>query len=170
MKNLFILLIPTLLIIFFSCDKNETVETENVKFILDSKSVDGKVKGFRFESKQIIDYPNSNGVKPDFTVLAQVKSAGLIIGPYLSNPDMKNTFVLTKEFSNLDSAKLFYSTYDYSNDSTFEVMALDVKPYQIWTIKTENELRGKILILKTLGAEIDSTPYAEMEFLADKIK
>lgn len=170
MRTTIKLLLSTLLILIISCGKEDTnIENAQVKFTIDSKIENGKGKGFRFENLQIIDYPNSNGIKPDFMVLAQCNDTGFVIGPFLSNPDMTNIFILTEEFSELDSAKLFYNSYAYSNDSIFEQHALDIKPYQIWTIKTANDKRGKLLILKTKGEEINNTPYAEMEFLADKL-
>jgi hypothetical protein len=171
MKTIFKIILSTFLIFNISCKKEDVIlENEQLAFFLDSKIEDGITKGFRLESNQIIDYPNSDGIKPDFIVAAQVNDTGLIIGPFLSNPDLNNIFILTEEFSELDSAKLFYNSYNYSDDSIFEQLALDVKPYQIWTIKTENDLKGKLLILKTKGGKINNnTEYAEMEFFAYKL-
>jgi hypothetical protein len=168
MRRIPYILLSTFLLLNISCRKDDIPkEIVEAFFTLDSKIENQK--GFLFENLQVIDYPNASGIKPDFSVIAQMNDTGLVIGPFLYHPDLTNNFILTEEFVSLDSAKSFYASYKQSNDTIFEQFALNIKPYQIWTIKTANNKRGKILILQTTGEEINNSPFAEIAFFAGKL-
>jgi len=44
---------------------------------------------------------------------------------------------------------------------------VNVKPNQIWLVKTNSGGYGKILILKTKTGYLDNKPFAEVNFMAD---
>ncbi len=170
MKTKIKLIILTILLLNISCKKEDSSVDEGLTiFILDSKIENNKGKGFLFESLKIIDYPNSDNIKPDFSVLAQTNDTGYVIGPFLSNPDMTKIFKLTREFSNLDSAQSFFNSYAHSTDTIYNQFALNIQPFQIWTIKTNTGDNGKILVIETKGEEINNTPFAEIKFKADRL-
>lgn len=175
MKALAKIMVVFLILVQLSCkDEAQEIEAprnqEQTAFFLDSRSASGKVKGFNFDNNQVVDYPNTNGIEPDFMVFAQTNDTGYVLGPFLSTPDLKQSFALTKSFTVLDSAKLFYDSYASNADSIFEINALNIKPFQIWTSRYNDGLKGKLLILKSKGDTLENnTPYAELEFFANKL-
>jgi hypothetical protein len=161
-RNLKILLFG-LLFIWASCDKEKNSPPS--EFTLDSTPD----RGFLFEGLKIIEYTNASTVKPDFIVLAQVNAQGDVISPFLSHPDYLHRFILSEEFTNLDEAQAYYDTYSTPDNKPLQLIASNIKPYQVWLVKTNNEGFGKILVINTRIDKIDNTPFAEVTFKAAKM-
>lgn len=157
------LLFIAFLLIWTSCDKEKQILTND--FTLDSETQ----KGFQFEILNIIDFPNSNGLKPDFIVLAQTSNDGDVLSPFLSQPDLENRFILSEEFENSESAQAYFDSYSTPEDKPFQQFALNVKPNQIWLIKTNSGEFGKILILSAEFSNIDNKPFARITFKAENL-
>ena len=152
-----------LLLIWTSCDKENKLLTN--EFTLDSSTH----KGFQFENLDIIDFPNSNDIKPDFIVLAQTSDNGDVLSQFLSQPDLENRFILSEEFDNFESAQAYFDSYSTPENKPFQQFALNVKPNQIWLIKTNTGEFGKILIISTEFNNIDNKPFAKTTFKADNL-
>jgi len=163
MRTNFKLLLIALLLIWTSCDKDKTLLTN--EFTLDSDMH----KGFQFENLDIIDFPNSNDLKPDFVVLAQTNDNGDVVSPFLSQPDLENRFILSEEFISFDSAQAYFDSYTTPDNKPFQQFALNVKPNQIWLIKTNTGKFGKILIISTEFNNIDNKPFAKTTFKAENL-
>jgi len=157
------LLFIALILIWTSCDKEKTLPTN--EFTLDSATH----KGFLFENLDIIDFPNSNDLKPDFIVLAQTSDNGDVLSPFLSQPDLENRFILSEEFDDFESAQAYFDSYSTPENKPFQQFALNVKPNQIWLIKTNSGKFGKILIISTEFNNIDNKPFAKATFKAENL-
>ena len=89
MKRLVLKIIPALifvcLTIFTSCNKDRAKNSDI--FTLDSEVNQGILimRGFRFETLKIINYPNSTNQKPDFIVTAYTDITGELLAPYISS-------------------------------------------------------------------------------------
>lgn len=164
MKHNVQLLLALALLIMNSCDR--APNSPSNKFSLNSE----QHKGFLFEGLKVIDSPNSSGILPDFIVLAQTGENGNVLSPFLSNPLLENRFILSKEFEDIETAEQYFESYSAPEDEPFLQNALNIKPYQVWLIKTNNGDFGKILILNSIFKSIDSTPYAEIKFKADNFE
>ena len=134
---------------------------------LDSYAYDG-LKGFYFETGTIIRYPNSNNIQPDFSVLAQIDQTG-IVGPFLSNPDLIPIFSLTDSFSDKELADKYFDNYTVASATNFDQHALNLQPYQVWTIKTNQGKLAKLLVLDTQKGLI-TDPFAKVTFRWDYIE
>jgi hypothetical protein len=162
MKIITKILVLGVLLLFCSCDDDDN---PSPVYSLNSETY----KGFLFEDMKIIDFPNSINLKPDFFVLAQTNDTGDVLSPFLSHPDMESRFVLIAEFQDLESAQGFYDSYLTPEDKPLQQFALNIKPFQIWLIKTNTEKLGKILITETKTSNINNKPFAEMKFKASKM-
>jgi len=163
MRTIFKLLFIAFFLIWTSCDKEKTIPTN--EFTLDSEMR----KGFHFESLSIIDFPNSSELKPDFIVLAQTNEIGDVLSPFLSHPDIESRFILSDEFDNFESAQAYFDSYSTPENEPFQQFATNVKPNQIWLIKTNSGKFGKILIASTAFNNIDDKPYAKVTFKAEHL-
>jgi len=68
----------------------------------------------------------------------------------------------------LNSAQNYFDTLSVVNNLQYQTFALDIKPLEIWQIKTNSEEIGNILLLETETGKIDNTPFAEIKFKAKK--
>ncbi len=163
MRTIIKLLFIALFLIWTSCDKEKTLPTN--EFTLDSEMH----KGFQFESLNIIDFPNSSDLKPDFIVLAQTSDNGDVLSPFLSQPDLENRFILSDEFDSFESAEAYFDSYSTPEIKPFQQFALNVKPNQIWLIKTNSGKFGKILTISTEFNNIDNKLFAKATFKAENL-
>jgi len=163
MKNTAKILALGMLFLFNSCEKDE--DSTQI-FALNSEAY----KGFLFESMKIINFPNSQNIIPDFTVLVQTNGSGEVLSPYLSNPNLENRFFLFDELEDLKNAQEVFDSIQTTEINTFQKFALDIKPYQIWLIKTNSGSVGKILITETKTENIEDNPFAEIKFKAKKLQ
>lgn len=163
MRTIIKLLFIASFLILTSCDKDKTLPTN--EFTLDSVTH----KGFQFDNLDIIDFPNSNDLKPDFIVLAQTNDNGDVLSPFLSQPDLENRFILSEEFDSFESAQTYFDSYSVPENKPFQQFALNVKPNQIWLIKTNSGEFGKILIISTEFNNIDNKPFAKATFKAENL-
>ena len=148
-----------LLLLLFSCDRKE--DTPQNEFTINSADFEG----FSFESFKVVKYPGFQ--TPDFFVLVQIETHGELKGPYLSHPDLETRFFLAGEFEDIESAEAFYISYHSTQEQTLQQFAMNVKPNQVWLIKTNSGNYGKILIIKTKSGQIDDKPFAEIVFRAE---
>jgi hypothetical protein len=158
MKPLRILFI-SLFVFFASCDENN--DNPSNEFTINSSDF----KGFSFDLFKVVDYPGPQN--PDFFVLVQIENHGELKGPYLSHSDLEARFYMAEEFEDSESAKDFYTSYLPDEEQTLQQFALNVKPNQVWLVKTNSGGYGKILILKTRSGHLDDKPFAEIAFKAD---
>ena len=167
MKTQFKTLLFGLLIVLTSCEGDDNSKSEF--YTLNSTVTSNVFKGFSFESLNIINYPNKQNTKPDFIVSAQMNDIGKVLSPFLSQQDLDSRFILSNTFSDYNSAKSYFDTLVTIENKTFEQSALDIKPNQVWVIKTNNGGFGKILVVETEIVE-NKTPFAEIKFKAERIK
>ena len=160
-----ILIIFLILTLLAGCKK--TNEAPSKTIMLYSYVFDG-LRGFYFETGTIIRYPVTNNPNPDFSVLPQIDQTG-VIGPFLSNPDFTLVFALTNSFSDKESADRYFDNYTTASTTTYDLHALNLKPYQIWTIKTNKGRLAKILVLDTQKGTM-ADPWAEVTFRWDFIE
>ena len=162
MKNILKYSIIGMLLILTSCDK----ENNSPDYTLDSESH----KGFLFENLKIVDIQNSSNLIPDFIVSVQISESGVVLSPFMSHPNLENRFVLSEEFESSDSAQTYFDKYSKPENKPFQNFALNIKPNQIWLIKTNTGEYGKILVLKTKATNSNNKPFAEMTFKAERMK
>ena len=169
MKTQFKIFLSGLLFVFISCEGDVNSKTEF--FTLNTTVTSNIFTGFSFESFNIINYPNKQNTKPDFIVLAQMNETGTVLSPFLSQQDLESRFILSNNFSDYNSAKLYFDTLITVSNKTLEQAALGIKPNQVWVIKTNNGDFGKILIVESKTEIVgNNTPFAEIKFKAEKIK
>lgn len=154
------LLIVIGLSIFISCDKERSKPAD--EFILKSNAY----TGFLFEKLKIINFPNSNNLKPDFVISPHITANGIVASPFFSHIDLENRFYLSGEFDSYENAINYYESYILPNDAHFQQFALPIKPNQVWLILTNNERYGVVLIKGTEFNDNNDTPYAEATFKA----
>ena len=160
--------IAILFVLPMACENKECCDSPKI-LSLNSYNLNGKVVGFSFAEKQIISYPNSKNQKIDFTISAQTNDSGKIVGAFLCNTELTRSFYLANSDSSLDSAKIYFDFYKMNKDTIFTTFANYIKPGQVWIIRTNNNLFGKILIYETIAKEINKTLYAEVTFQWDQL-
>lgn len=149
--------------IFCSC-KDHNSETPEF-FTLSTKVTSGQIpNGFSFSDLKVLSYPFSNSSKPDFLLSVHTDDFGHILGPMLSHPDLENRFSFVKKFDDLTSAQICFDSIETINISQYQTFAFDIKPFEIWLIKTNMGKVGKLLILETQTDNINNTPFAEIKF------
>jgi len=169
MKTQFKTLLLGLLIVLTSCESDDNSKSEF--YTLNTTVTSNIFKGFSFESLNIINYPNKQNTKPDFIVLAQMNQTGTVLSPFLSQQDLESRFILSNTFSDYNSAKSYFDTLAIVENKTLEQSAFNIKPNQVWVIKTNNGDFGKILIVETKTETVENnTPFAEIKFKAERIK
>jgi len=141
-----------LLIIFtFGCDSTEPeIVTNSDIAIVDQNNV-----GFSFSHGKSVTIPNNENLVPDILILAHTGQNGEVFGVYFGAESYRPAFYLVKEFSESDSALIFYNNLIEVPDSNYQELALPVNLNQIWAVKTSDSKFGKILILST-EAKYDS--------------
>jgi len=168
MKNYVIAALYGLMIIFISCEEDapesEQIDQaliENRVFALNSK----ENKGFSIEKMNVADFPKSDA---DFIIIPQTNLTGDVVSPFLSNPNLEKRFILSNEFGDIESAQAYFNSYsDYPVGQDLQQFALEIKPNQVWLVKTHSGTFCKILIMDT---RIDkTTSFVEIKFRAEKI-
>jgi hypothetical protein len=157
-KSLFLLFF----IIFTSCRKDDG-DSDIFKLTSDDR------KGFTFELLKIISFPFTN-LQPDFLVSAYTDKDGKLISPFLSSPDIKSRFALVDDFETYELALQSFEAFNkLEDDYVFDIVALPIRPNQIWLVKMRTENYGIILVKSSNHYEkADKNPYAEVLFKAKK--
>ena len=167
MKKIIILIFCSSIFINYACEDKDNKDPE---FILNTNIQSGQlIRGFSFTKMNIIALPNSENLIPDFIVACQMNEFGDISGPFLSHPNLENRFVLLKSYDNINSAQNYYDTLSTISSSPYQPFALDIKPFEIFQIKTSSDEIGVILILEARSEKIGSSSFAEVKFKAKKI-
>ena len=148
-----------------ACDDQNNILPEF--YILSTEIPSGQSpKGFSFKEMSIISFPNSKNIIPDFLLSVHTNETGDILGPMLSQPNLENRFIFIKRFDDLNSAQNYFDTLSTISKSQYQTFAFDIKPHEIWQIKTNTGEIGKILLLETKAEKINNTPFAEIKFKA----
>lgn len=167
MKKLIILSFCLLIFIAQSCEDKEKQEPE---FILNTNIPDGQLySGFSFEKMKIITGPNPENIIPDFLVACHMNDLGEISKPFLSHPNLESRFVMLNSYDNLSTAKNVFDTLSTISNQPPTTFALDIKPFQIWQVKTTTDEIGLIIIIEAKAEKINSSAFAEIKFKARKI-
>jgi len=148
------------LVVMVSCDKENNKPSDEFKL----KS--NQYNGFSFEKLKVIDFPNTENLKPDFFLAAQTLDNGDVVSPFFSHPDLESRFFLSDSFENYESALNEYKNFEVPDNFQLEQFALSVQPNQVWLIKTNREKFGVILIKSAAFNNLNDTPYAEATFKA----
>ena len=93
---------------------------------------------------------------------------GDIGGPSLLHQNLENRFVLLNSYDNRNSAQNNFDTLSTISSNPYQPFALDIKPFEIWQIKTNSAGIGVILILEARSEKIGSSSFAEVKFKAKK--
>jgi hypothetical protein len=160
------IIFTSFLLLFQIAGCKESNEVPSKIITIDS-SIDNGYKGFHFETGKTITYPNSDNIKPDFSVLVQIEQTGFIVGPFLSNPDLTSIFALTATFTDKEQADDFFDNYTVASATNYDPVALNLEPYQVWTIKTNHGEYAKLLVLDTDKVMDINNPFAEVTFRWD---
>lgn len=174
MKKTLILTFCTLVFLSYACEDKDNRDPE---FILNTdiqsdQLISGfsfKISGFSFKKMNIIAFPNSENIIPDFIVACFMNEFGDISGPLLSHLNLENRFVLLNSYDNINSAQNNFDTISTISNGPYQTFALDIKPFEIWQIKTSTDEIGIILILEARSEKIGSSSFAEIKFKAKKI-
>lgn len=161
MRTITILLLT--LSIFISC-KKETPDPSTNILVLNSSVVNNKSYGFSCSKAQIV--PLNSNPMPDFHVLVESNDMGQPTGVFLSNSNLEKRFYLKSTFAELESARNYFNSCTLSKDTVFQRLAISVKPFQIWIIKTNENKFGKILIHEATYKDLNNSGnlFAEMKF------
>jgi hypothetical protein len=167
MKKTFNLIIFTLVFLAYACEDKENRDPE---YILNTDIPNSQLfSGFSFTKMNIITFPNSENIIPDFIVASFMNDIGDISGPFLSHPNLENRFILLNSYDNAKSAQNYFDTLATINNYPHQTFALDIKPFEIWQIKTSTDEVGIILIIEARAEKIGSSAFAEIKFKAKKI-
>ncbi len=161
-----------LTLFLYGCDNivDSTPTKTNGETTINTKIVNFKSTSFSFLQGGNIDFPNSNNIIPDIMILVQTDETGSILDVFFSpGIALKPSFNLIKQISDIDSAQTFFNNLNEVPDSNYIDLAIPVKEYQIWAVKTVDDKFGKILILNTKAFTDSSntsapTPYGEATF------
>ena len=159
------------LLLFNGCDNSvdPTPPKTSGETTINSKIVNFKSKGFSFSQGNLIEFPNSQNIKPDFFLSVHMTVEEPIAGVFLAPPDNHLSFRLIAQINDPDSASKYFSELSEVPDTTYDWLALPLKENQIWAVKTQDDKYAKILIINT-EAYMDSsvqgspTPYGEATF------
>jgi hypothetical protein len=164
MKYFLILIFCTLVFLTYSCENKDNRDPE---YILNTNIHSGQlISGFSFKKMDIIAFPNSESIIPDFIVACQINEFGEISGPFLSHQNLENRFVLLNSYDNINSARDAFDNLPTLSNSPYQPLALDIKPFDVWQIKTSSNETGVILILEASSEKIGSSLFAEVKFKA----
>jgi hypothetical protein len=160
-----------LLAFFTSCEKEDLalelaevpgVHKENTTiYTLNSKDN----KGFSAGNLKLADFPK---VKPDFIIIPQTNLTGDVMSPFLSHPNLEKRFILSKEFDDIKGAQAYFDSYNFIPQGVpLLQFANNIKPNQVWLVKTADGAFCKILILDT---QVDKkSAFVEIKFKAEKM-
>jgi hypothetical protein len=73
-----------------------------------------------------------------------------------------------ESFDDLNSAQKCFDTLNFVSTIHYFYSSIDVKPYEIWQVKTYYGEIGNFLLLETKTEIINNKPYAEIKFKAKK--
>lgn len=167
MKKILILFFCTLIFLNYACEDKDNRDPE---YILNTDIQSGQlISGFSFKKMNIITLPNSENIIPDFIVACFMNEFGDISGPLLSHQNLVNRFVLLNSYDNINSAQNNFDTISTISNGPYQTFALDIKPFEIWQIKTSTDEIGIILIIEARAEKIGSSAFAEIKFKAKKI-
>ena len=167
MKRIFYLNLFVLVFTAYACEDKENKDPE---FLLNTDPPSGYItSGFSFKKMRLITVPNSENIIPDFIVACLMNEIGEIGGPFLSHPNLENRFVLVNSYDNITSAQKNFDTIATLSNKPYQTLALDIKPYEIWQIKTSSDELGIILLLETRAEKIGLNAFAEVRFKAKKL-
>lgn len=161
MRTITILLLT--LSIFISCKKDSPDPSANI-LVLNSSIVNNASNGFSCSKAEIV--PSNSNPTPDFHVLVERDIMGNATGVFLSNSNLEKRFYLKGTFPDLASAKNYFNSCTLSRDTVFQRLAVSVKPFQIWIIKTNENKFGKILIHEATYKDLNNSGdlFAEVKF------
>jgi hypothetical protein len=171
MKKYIIVILNSLLMLLISCEQEdpamesvsatgEVVEVSDV-FAMNSK----ENKGFSVDRLKIANFPKTDA---DFIIIPQTSMTGDVMSPFLSNPNLEKRFVLSDEFDDSMSAMAYFDAYTVNPAvMVWQQFALELKPNQVWIVKTHSGTFCKILILDTQVNK--KTSYVEIKFKAEKL-
>lgn len=169
MKNLIISVSFGLLFGLMSCEKeNPAYERDSIDkimnsnvFIMNSK----ENRGFLFEELKLADFPKTDA---DFIIIPQTGMTGDVMSPFLSNPDFEKRFVLADEFEDRQRAEASFNDYkEFPEDGTLQQFALNLKPNQVWLIRSNSGKFYKVLIVNTIVDR--ETSFVEIKFKVEAL-
>lgn len=168
MNKIHYLTLIILICIIGACEDHD--KTPPDFYILNTEIPTGQLpNGFSFKEMNIISFPNSDNLKPDFLLLVHTNETGTFLGPMLSHPDLENRFIFRKNYDDMNSAQNYFDTLSIINKTPLQTFALDIKPFEVWQIKTSTGETGILLVLETRTETINNTLFAEIKFKAKKI-
>ena len=166
MRTMFIILCTSAIMIY-GCEKKENRDSE---FILNNNLQSGLlISGFSFTKMNIITFPNSENIIPDFCVGCFINESGVITkGPFLWHQNSENRFALVNSYDNKISAQNHFDTISMICNKPYQTLA-DIKSSEIWQIKTSTDEIGVILILEAKAENVEGSGFAEIKFKAKKL-
>lgn len=133
-------------IVFFNgCDSTEP-DKGNGSF---TATITNDTPGFSFSSGKAITLPYNDDIIPDLFVLAHIAEDGTVLGVFFAADSLRPAFNLRKNFSDPDSAEIFFNDLSEAPDSGYQSLAIPVNINQVWTVKTHDNKYAKILIIYT---------------------
>lgn len=154
------LFIFTLLLISASCEHKETDIAHTTTAIFSINSETGN--GFSFE-RQAVSMED-----PDFMIIPQKVITGDVLSPFLSDSDLGKIFFLVSEFKDPQSAQMCYDSefIRIPESSSLLQFATDLRPNQVWVVRTKDGRYGKLLILASYRNWSREKPNAGLRFRA----
>lgn len=149
LKTSVIYFIIQFIILFNGCDSTEP-DTGNGSF---TATITNDTPGFSFSQGKAISLPNNDNITPDLFVLAHRAEDGTVLGVFFAADSLRPAFNLIKNFSDPDSAEIFFDDLSEAPDSGYQNLALPVNINQLWTVKTHDNKYAKILIIYTEAYE-----------------
>jgi hypothetical protein len=149
MKKYILLSISILILLAFSCKKDNTIPTKGTITLSSQLFTDGPAYaayGFSFETGAILKYPE----KPvDLLVIALKTLAGDVDGAIFESSDRTGIFNNTYYNSLMDSSQNYFNHYSLVTDTIFTELSDTVKAGQIITYKTPGGKYAKFLVQST---------------------
>ena len=156
-----------LAILTTGCQKKESGPKVSGEITINSKlygSGPYYIIGYNFARGELVK--SGSVPEPDITVQVQASPDNTKVDwAYLGTNNFQNSFSLNGSFSNQTDAEAFFNNYKTVPDTLgYTGLAKDIRPYQVWTFRTEGLKYVKLLILKVVAEIRENNPYAETTF------
>jgi hypothetical protein len=123
--------------------------------------VDGYYQGFYFPTGAVISYPNTSQIYPDVMIRLYTESTDTLVKMSFRSVVLRPTFSKLQDFNDSLTAMAWFDSLKTLTDTVFTDIGYDVKEYQVWAIRTQENKYAKLLVT---GMLIDTNAVAKIVF------
>ena len=130
------------MLLWSACDTTGNVSPEEVLPTGEAMLTDQDA-GFSFDKGTIDDEA------PDFRIAVQRDANNNITGLFMTTPNLKEAFQLQGFYDTSSLAERAFEGLVAAPKANYEPLAQEVKPHQVWFVRTESGHFAKLLVLVT---------------------